>query len=156
VRINANPWFVLEDQVIPLVFLAQTIPKLNRTRADRRIVNRLRSTRSQLFFSEYDITGSDEYVEEEADKDRTETIVSRTSIGEKASFMKEFGVSDYDYEHRISVPLRTIMCIDLPRVDYDKGKKTKKSDYDFVKEQNRRLAEERKKRTKNNENGEPN
>jgi len=57
--------------------------------------------------------------------------------------MKEFGVSDYDYEHRISVPLRTIMCIDLPRVDYDKGKKTKKSDYDFVTEQNKRLAEER-------------
>jgi len=64
--------------------------------------------------------------------------------------MKEFGVSDYDYEHRISVPLRTIMCIDLPRVDYDKGKKVKKSDYDFVKEQNRRLAEERKKRKEEN------
>ena len=64
--------------------------------------------------------------------------------------MKEFGVSDHDYEHRISVPLRTIMCIDLPRVDYDKGKKTKKSDYDFVKEQNRRLAEERKKKKEEN------
>ena len=64
--------------------------------------------------------------------------------------MKEFGVSSKDYEHRISVPLRTIMCIDLPRVDYDKGKKTKKSDYDFVTEQNRRLAEERKKKKEGN------
>jgi hypothetical protein len=58
--------------------------------------------------------------------------------------MKEFGVSDYDYEHKISIPLRTIMCIDLPRVDYDKGKKTKKKDWDFVREQNKLLAEKRK------------
>lgn len=58
--------------------------------------------------------------------------------------MKEFGISSYDYDHRISIPLRTIMCIDLPRVDYDKGKKVKKSDYDFVREQNRKLAEAKK------------
>jgi hypothetical protein len=58
--------------------------------------------------------------------------------------MKEFGVSDYDYEHRISIPLRTIMCVDLPRVDYDAGKKTKKKDLNFVREQNRLLAEKRK------------
>ena len=60
--------------------------------------------------------------------------------------MKEFGVSDYEYEHKISIPLRTIMCVDLPRVDYDKGDKIKKADLDFVKEQNRLLAEERKKK----------
>lgn len=33
------------------------------------------------------------------------------------------------------------MCIDLPRVDYDKDKKTKKTDLDFVREQNRKAAE---------------
>ena len=33
------------------------------------------------------------------------------------------------------------MCIDLPRVDYDKGKKTKKKDLDFVREQNRLVGE---------------
>jgi len=38
------------------------------------------------------------------------------------------------------------MCIDLPRVDYDKGKKVKKSDLDFVREQNRKLAEERRRK----------
>jgi len=59
-------------------------------------------------------------------------------------------VTDYEYEHVISIPLRTIMCIDLPRVDYDKDKKIKKSDLDFVKEQNRLLAEKRK--AKNSEN----
>jgi hypothetical protein len=63
--------------------------------------------------------------------------------------MKEFGVSDYDYEHRISIPLRTIMCIDLPRIDYDAKKgRIKKSDMDFVKEQNRLVAEKRKAETK--------
>ena len=36
------------------------------------------------------------------------------------------------------------MCIDLPRVDYDAGKKTKKSDLDFVREQNRLSAERQK------------
>ena len=36
------------------------------------------------------------------------------------------------------------MCIDLPRVDYDAGKKTKKSDLDFVREQNRLTAEKAK------------
>jgi hypothetical protein len=62
--------------------------------------------------------------------------------------MKEFGVSDYDYEHRISIPLRTIMCIDLPRVDYDSTKgKVKKKDLDFVKAQNRELAEKAKTKT---------
>jgi len=33
------------------------------------------------------------------------------------------------------------MCIDLPRVDYDKGKKMKKSDMDFVRDQNRIAGE---------------
>lgn len=36
------------------------------------------------------------------------------------------------------------MCVDLPRVDYDSGKKTKKKDLDFVREQNRLLAERRR------------
>jgi len=38
------------------------------------------------------------------------------------------------------------MCIDLPRIDYDKGKKVKKSDFEFVREENRRIAEESKKK----------
>jgi len=65
--------------------------------------------------------------------------------------MKEFGVSDYDYEHRISVPLRTIMCIDLPRVDYNKGK-IKKSEFDAVaaanKEASKKIREAREKKNK--------
>lgn len=44
------------------------------------------------------------------------------------------------------------MCIDLPRVDYDKGKKIKKSDWEYVKEQNKRLAEERKAKKMENKN----
>lgn len=36
------------------------------------------------------------------------------------------------------------MCIDLPRIDYDKGKKVKKSDFEFVREQNRKMAQEKK------------
>jgi hypothetical protein len=44
------------------------------------------------------------------------------------------------------------MCIDLPRVDYDKGKKTKKSDMDFVMEQNRLSAERTKAKEKAKEN----
>lgn len=62
--------------------------------------------------------------------------------------MKEFGISNYDYEHIISIPLRTIMCVDLPRVDYDAGKKTKKSDLEFVKQQNRLLAEKRREKAR--------
>ena len=58
--------------------------------------------------------------------------------------MKEFGISDHDYEHRISIPLRTIMCIDLPRVDYDAGKKVKKSDYDAATAANRAASERMK------------
>jgi len=62
--------------------------------------------------------------------------------------MKEFGVSDHDYEHRISIPLRTIMCIDLPRIDYDSNKgKVKKADLDLVKQKNRQLGEQQKTKT---------
>lgn len=31
------------------------------------------------------------------------------------------------------------MCIDLPRVDYDKGKKLKKSDLEMIKEHNSKI-----------------
>ena len=123
------------EEAIQNVYLKGTHPSTD---------NSVRSPRPELFFSEYDISGADEYIEEEADKDRTETIVSRTSVGEKSSFIKEFGITSYEYDHVISIPLRTIMCIDLPRVDYDAGKKTKKKDLDFVREQNRLLAEKRK------------
>jgi len=40
------------------------------------------------------------------------------------------------------------MCIDLPRIDYDKGKKIKKSDLEFVREQNRLSAERQKAKKK--------
>jgi hypothetical protein len=134
----------VEDKVVLSFPVEEVVPYLYIPRLDPSTDNGVRSTRSQLFFSEYDISGADEYIEEETDKDRTETIVSRTSIGEKSSFIKEFGVTSYQYDHVISIPLRTIMCIDLPRVDYDKGKKTKKKDLDFVREQNRMLGEKRK------------
>ena len=71
-----------------------------------------------VFFSEYGISLDDEYVQDEADETGSRTIVSRTSIGEKTSFCKEFGVSSWEYDWKISVPLRTIMLLDLPRVEY--------------------------------------
>ena len=37
------------------------------------------------------------------------------------------------------------MLLDLPRVEYDDKKKVKKSDQDFVKEQNRRIGKEERK-----------
>lgn len=134
----------VESQIVPLVFLAMDIQEVNRKGIIRSVIGCLWSTGFAVFFSEYDIDSGNEYLEETDDKDRTETIVSRTAIGEKASFIKEFGVTDYEYEHVISIPLRTIMCIDLPRIDYDKDKKIKKSDLDFVKEENRKSWERQK------------
>lgn len=66
--------------------------------------------------------------------------------------MKEFGISDHDYEHKISIPLRTIMCIDLPRVDYDAGKKVKKVDFDAASAANKEASERMKKKKMDEQN----
>ena len=104
------------------------------------------SKRDGVFFCQYNVSIGEQYAEDEDDKGGSISHISRTAVGERTSFLKEFpGITGHQYDWKISIALRTIMLLDLPRVEYiDKDKpKVKKSDMDLVKQKNRELEEKR-------------
>ena len=85
----------------------------------------IQSSRIGGFFLQYRIVREPESVEDEADSNGSSTISPRTGLGSKADFLKAFPqYTEYDYDHRISIVKRAIMCSDMSRIEWKKDKKS--------------------------------
>lgn len=80
---------------------------------------------SPLFF-EYGVGGEDDELYEDDDPEGSRAICSRTRIGIKGAFLKEFpSYTEKDYLTRLSIPKIAIMLADQPRVIFKNNKKDK-------------------------------
>lgn len=90
---------------------------------------------------------NDEYTDGN-EQEESRTVCSRTRIGVKAAFLKEFPqYSEYDYNWQLNIVKIAVMCADLPHVVFknDSKKKCKADDRSIqLNLESLRKAEERR------------
>jgi len=101
------------------------------------------SARYGGFFSGYAIPCGDEYPKDEKDEGGSRIKPSRCIVGERNSFFKQYPrYKDFDYDWRISIPLRQLMFADEAGIEYGKKGKPKVSskEQDELKKANAEIA----------------